>query len=76
MVLSETITKQIANRYEAVRVMAKEARRLNSLIIRGAAADPDFKPTSAAVERVIEGRIRYEYVEENSSPAEFEDDEL
>lgn len=76
MVLIEKITKQIANRYEAVRVMAKEARRLNSLIIRGATADPDFKPTSAAVERVINDKIRYEYVEEDITAAEFEDDEL
>lgn len=72
LVLIEKITKQIPNRYEAVRVMAKEARRLNSLIIRGATADPDFKPTSAAVQRVIDSKIRYEFVEEDSIPVEFE----
>ena len=75
MVLIEKITKQIANRYEAVRVMAKEARRLNALIIRGATADPDFKPTSAAVERVIDDKIRYEYMKEEKKTAEFEDEE-
>lgn len=75
LVLIEKITKNVANRYEAVRVMAKEARRLNSLIIRGATADPDFKPTSVAVQRVIENKIRYEYVEEDSTPPDFEGEE-
>lgn len=75
MVLIEKITQQIPNRYEAVRVMAKEARRLNALIIRGATADPDFKPTSAAVERVIQNKIRYEYVKPEKITADFEEDE-
>jgi DNA-directed RNA polymerase subunit K/omega len=63
LVLIEKITDTIDNRYEAVRVMAMEARRLNSLIIRGAQADADFKPTSAALMRVIEAKVKYEYVE-------------
>ncbi len=75
MVLIEKITQQIPNRYEAVRVMAKEARRLNALIIRGATADPDFKPTSAAVERVIQNKIRYEYVKPEKITADFEENE-
>lgn len=76
LVLIEKITKQINNRYEAVRVMAKEARRLNSLIIRGAQADADFKPTSAAVRRVIDDKVKYEFVErEEISDELFEGDE-
>jgi DNA-directed RNA polymerase subunit K/omega len=76
LVLIEKITEQIKNRYEAVRVMAKEARRLNSLIIRGAQADADFKPTSAAVQRVIDNKIKYEYVERSEESDElFEGDE-
>jgi DNA-directed RNA polymerase subunit K/omega len=67
LVLIEKITARIANRYEAVRVMAKEARRLNSLIVRGARADADFKPTSAALNRVIEDKVKYEYVERDDT---------
>lgn len=76
LVLIEKITKNINNRYEAVRVMAKEARRLNALIIRGAQADADFKPTSAAVQRVIENKVKYEYVEHDNASGELfgEDD--
>jgi DNA-directed RNA polymerase subunit K/omega len=71
LVIIEKITERIPNRYEAVRVMAKEARRINSLIIRGAEADWDFKPTSAAVERVVGGRVEYEYVEEETGSGDF-----
>lgn len=74
LVLIEKITKRIPNRYEAIRVMAMEARRLNSLIIRGAQPDDDFKPTSAALMRVIEAKVKYEYVERDESSDElFED---
>ena len=77
LVLIEKITKNIDNRYEAVRVMAKEARRLNSLIIRGAQADADFKPTSAAVQRVIDEKVKYEYVDPSEESGEMfgEEDE-
>lgn len=76
LVLIEKITEHISNRYEAVRVMAKEARRLNSLVIRGAQADADFKPTSAAVQRVIADKVKYEYVERDEESDElFEGDE-
>lgn len=71
LVLIEKITANIDNRYEAVRVMAKEARRLNSLIIRGAQADDDFKPTTAAVQRVIENKVKYEYVERSEESGEM-----
>ncbi len=63
LVVIERIIEKIPNRYEAVRVMAREARRLNSLVIRGAEADERFKPTSAAMDRLFEDKIRYEYVE-------------
>jgi len=71
LVLIEKITNRIDNRYEAVRVMAKEARRLNALIIRGAQADADFKPTSAAVQRVIDNKVKYEYVEHSEDSGEM-----
>ncbi len=71
LVLIEKITARITNRYEAIRVMAKEARRLNSLIIRGAQPDEDFKPTTAALNRVIEAKVKYEYVERDESSDEL-----
>lgn len=74
LVLIEKITERIHNRYEAVRVMAKEARRLNSLIIRGAQPDDDFKPTSAAVMRVIDDKVKYEYVERDETSDELFDE--
>lgn len=75
LVIIEKITQKIPNRYEAVRVMAKEARRINSLIIRGAEADWDFKPTSAAVDRVVSGRVEYEYTDEDLGSGDFFDED-
>jgi DNA-directed RNA polymerase subunit K/omega len=75
LVIIEKITERIPNRYEAVRVMAKEARRINSLLIRGAEADWDFKPTSAAVDRVIGGKVEYDYVEEEAGSGDFFEEE-
>lgn len=64
LVVIQKITDRIENRYEAVRVMAKEARRLNALVIRGAEVDSDFKPTTEGMNRLIEGRIEYRFVDE------------
>ena len=75
LVIIEKITRNIPNRYEAVRVMAKEARRINSLIIRGAEADADFKPTSAAVERLVDNRIEYAYMDEDTGSGDFFDED-
>ena len=74
LVLIEKITKVIGNRYEAVRVIAREARRLNSLIINGAQADPDFKPTSAAMQRVIQQKVKFEYTDQKEQKAQFEEE--
>jgi len=63
LVVIEEIMKKVDNRYEAVRVIAREARRLNALVIRGAEVDPDFKPTSTAMRRLIEDKVQYEFVE-------------
>ncbi len=71
LVIIEKIAKIIPNRYEAVRVIAKEARRINSLIIRGAEAEWDFKPTTAAVERVINGKVEFEYVDHETGSGDF-----
>ncbi len=66
LVVIEKITKKVANRYEAVRVIAMEARRLNSLIIRGAEADPDYKPTTAALTRLLNDKVSYRFVDEET----------
>jgi len=75
LVVIEKITQRIENRYEAVRVMAKEARRLNSLVIRGAGVEPDFKATTTGMDRLIEGRIDYRFAEEVDESDELFDEE-
>lgn len=54
--------KIIKNRYEAIRVMAKEARRVNTLI-RVSPEEVEDKPTTIAMNRVIDGKVKYEYEE-------------
>ncbi len=54
--------KIIKNRYEAIRVMAKEARRVNTLI-RMSPEEVEDKPTTIAMNRVIDGKVKYEYEE-------------
>jgi DNA-directed RNA polymerase subunit K/omega len=71
LVIIEKIAGRATNRYEAVRVMAREARRLNSLVIRGAEPEPDFKPTSTAVKRMINGKITWTYAEEETGRGDF-----
>jgi DNA-directed RNA polymerase subunit K/omega len=75
LVVIEKIVKIVPNRYEAVRVMAKEARRINSLIIRGAPADSDYKPTTAAMERFCDNRVKFEYVKETPDTGDFFEEE-
>ena len=75
LVLIEKITKSIHNRYEAVRVMAKEARRINDLLIRGAQGEISIKPTSVAMRRLMEKKIKYQYVEETDRDFQMDDEE-
>lgn len=56
----ERILERIANRYEAIRVMAREARRINTLI-RLSGEEFDDKPTTIAMRRVFEGKVKFEY---------------
>jgi DNA-directed RNA polymerase omega subunit len=58
----ERITEVIPNRYEAVRVMAREARRINTLM-RLSGEELEEKPTSIAMKRVIDGKVKYTYAE-------------
>jgi len=58
----ERILEVIPNRYEAVRVMAKEARRIN-LLIHLAGEEMEEKPTSIAMKRLVDGKVKYMYEE-------------
>jgi hypothetical protein len=71
LVIIDKISARVEKRDDAVRVMAREARRLNSLVIRGAEPEPDFKPTSTAVKRLINGKINWQYVEEETGRGDF-----
>ena len=59
----EKILETIDNRYEAIRVIAKEARRVNTLI-RLSGEEFDEKPTTIAINRMIEGKVKYQYEEQ------------
>lgn len=56
----EEILGKVANRYEAIRVMAKEARRVNTLI-RLSGEEIEDKPTTIAMKRLVQGKVKYEY---------------
>lgn len=56
----EKILEQIPNRYEAIRVMAREARRINT-IIRLSGEEIENKPTTIALKRLIGGKVKYKY---------------
>jgi DNA-directed RNA polymerase omega subunit len=56
----ESVLEKIDNRYEAIRVMAKEARRINTLL-RLSGEEIEEKPTTVAIRRTIEGKVKYTY---------------
>lgn len=58
----EDILGHINNRYEAIRVLAKEARRINT-IIRRSGEEIEGKPTTMAIKRLVEGKVKYSYEE-------------
>ena len=66
VVLIERLTSVITNKYEAVRVIAKEARRINSLLIRSG-GEIDEKPTIVAIHRVLDEKVKFDYAD----PEEF-----
>ncbi|UCH84471.1 MAG: DNA-directed RNA polymerase subunit omega [Candidatus Latescibacterota bacterium] len=68
VVLIEKLTTVIPNKYEAVRVIAKEARRINSLLIRSAQGEIEEKPTMMALKRLLEDKVKYQFVEPNELP--------
>jgi DNA-directed RNA polymerase omega subunit len=58
----ERILDVVANRYEAVRIMAKEARRINTLI-RVSGQEIEEKPTSIAMKRLVDGKVKFTYAD-------------
>jgi DNA-directed RNA polymerase subunit K/omega len=64
IVFIDKLTNIMPNRYEAVRIMAKEARRINSVILRSEHGDVDAKPTSMAMQRMLDKKIKFEYAED------------
>lgn len=59
----EKILDQVENRYEAIRVIAREARRINALL-KHSGEDIEDKPTTIAMKRLIEGKVKYSYGEQ------------
>jgi len=57
---TERILEIVPNRYEAVRIMAKEARRIN-ILIHLSGEEIEEKPTSIAIRRLVEGKVKYTY---------------
>jgi len=60
---TERILQRIPNIYEAVRVMAKDARRIN-LLIKLSGEEVEEKPTTIAMKRLIDGKVKYRYAEQ------------
>jgi len=71
-IIIDEITNVIPNKYEAVRVIAKEARRINALLLRGG-GEVDDKPTMMALRRLLENKVKYDYFE---PPKEIDMDKL
>ena len=65
----EKILERIDNRYEAIRVIAKEARRINTLV-RLSGEELDEKPTTIAINRTIEGKVKYKYEQQEEQEKE------
>ena len=72
VVLIEKLTNVITNKYEAVRVIAKEARRINSLLIRSG-GEIDEKPTVIALQRVLDEKVKFEYADPEEFKSGLED---
>jgi len=73
VVLIEKVMAVIPNKYEAIRVAAKEARRINSLLIHGA-GELEEKPTMLAVQRLLENKVKFDYADEVKDEGLFEEE--
>jgi DNA-directed RNA polymerase subunit K/omega len=75
VVLIDKLTNVVPNKYEAIRVIAKEARRINAVLIRGGQGEVDEKPTVMALYRMMDSKVKYQFIDEETHAASFEDDE-
>ncbi len=75
VVLIEKLLSVIPNKYEAVRVLAKEARRINALLARGAQGEIDEKPTTMALRRFLDNKVKFNYADVEKSQPMFRDEE-
>ena len=75
VVLIDKLTTVVPNKYEAIRVTAKEARRINSVLIRGGQGDVDEKPTVMALYRMMDAKVKYQFIDEETHAASFEDED-
>lgn len=73
IVIIDMLNKVMPNKYEAVRVMAKEARRINNVILHSEKKNVDAKPTSLALQRMLEQKIKFEYVQQDKHELRDED---
>jgi hypothetical protein len=69
---NEAKLNELLGKYEAIMVIAKEARRINNRL-RG--QNVDFQVTTLAIDRFIDGNVKFEYWEA-PEPAEVSFDAL
>jgi len=66
----EKVTKVIKNKYEAVVVAAREARKINSAMRMVGREETKEKVTSRSLDRVGHGDVDYVYLEEQAAAPE------
>jgi DNA-directed RNA polymerase subunit K/omega len=71
-VSTEELVEQFTNRYEAVVVLAKEARRTN-IYAGEELREKGIKPILNAIQKLTDDGIAFEYVEEEQEEATVEE---
>ena len=65
----EKVTKVVVNKYEAVVVAAREARKINSVMRMVGRDESKDKVTTRALKRVGRGDVDYVYIDEQTALA-------
>ena len=65
----EKVTKVVVNKYEAVVVAAREARKINSVMRMVGRDESKDKVTTRALKRVGRGDVDYVYIDEQTAVA-------
>ena len=65
----EKVTKVVVNKYEAVVVAAREARKINSVMRMVGRDESKDKVTTRALKRVGRGDVDYVYIDEQAAAA-------